>query len=76
MEQKLLKILLGLQAVPSNLVESIQSAYHYIFSTEFNFNSISLHLVGMAVFYFSFFLERHAAPGSVTLQEEPCENTY
>lgn len=54
MEQKLLKILLGLQAVPSNPVESIQSAYHYIFSSEFNFNSISLHLVGIADFDFFF----------------------
>lgn len=57
-EQKLPKILLGLQAVPSNLIESIQSAYHYIFSTEFNFNSISLHLIWIADFFCFLFLRK------------------
>lgn len=57
MEQQLLKILLGLQAVPAIPVESIQSFYLYVFSSEFNINNISLHLVGL-LDIFIFFLAR------------------
>jgi len=69
MEQQLLKILLGLQVVPSSPVESIQSFCHYIFSSEFNVNNISLHLVGVLDFIL-FFFSKSAGPGSVTIQEQ------
>lgn len=52
MEQKLLKILLGLQVVPSVLVGSIQLSHHYVFSSEFNVNNISSQLVKFVDLFF------------------------
>lgn len=72
-KQQLLKMMLVLQMAPAIPVESFQSFYYLIFSSEFNV-SISLNLTGVADDFF--FFSKNADLGSVTLQEQSCENTY
>lgn len=73
-KQQLLKMVLVLQMAPAIPVERFQSFYYPVFSSEFNVN-ISLHLTEV-VDYFFFFFSKNADLGSVTLQEQSCENTY